>query len=121
MDDVEEIIINKIREASKDTIPSLEKGRTEKPWVNQEYQELLLKQRQVKDQIKRRALGNDIKKLRIRLKNAYFKTKADKINLASEYRNVEEEFRLMKQHTSLERSRKLLIPLSKLEDHFSFC
>jgi hypothetical protein len=27
----------------------------------------------------------------------------------------------MKQHTSLERSRKLLIPLSKLEDHFSFC
>lgn len=114
MDDVEES-----REASKGTIPSDPKGKIDKPWVNQDNQQLLQQQREEKDPMKKRTIGDDIKKLRIRLKNVYFKTKADKINLASEHRNTESEFRLMKQHSSLERSNKILVPLNKLEEHFA--
>ena len=119
VDDVEEFIVDTIKQASKETLPSLVKSQIQKPWVNEEYQELLLKQRQEKDRDKRKSIGDDIKKLRTQLKNAYFKTKADNINLASENRNAEEEFRLMKQHTSLKKSNNLLIPLAKLEDHFA--
>lgn len=100
---MKEFIAKTIRQASKETVPSSVKNQIQKPWVNQEYQEILLKRRHKKDPVKRRALGDDVKKLRIQLKNAYFKTEADKINVASENRNVEEEFRLMKQHKSLER------------------
>jgi len=46
-----------------------------------------------------------VKKLRDKLKNEYFKKKADAINLASEARDVEEEFRLAKNHTSLNKSK----------------
>ena len=101
MDDIEEFIVDTIRQASRETIPSLVKSQIQKPWVNQEYQELLSNQRQERDPGKRRAIGDDIKKLRTRLKNTYFKTKADNINVANENRHAEEEFRLMKQHTSL--------------------
>ena len=40
--------------------------------------------------------------MRTELKNAYFKTKADQLNFASEQRDTEQEFRLMKQHTSMQ-------------------
>ena len=59
-----------------------------------------------------------MKKLRDKLKNEYFKKKADAINLASEARDVEEEFRLAKNHTSLNKSKKLLIASDKLTSHF---
>ena len=40
--------------------------------------------------------------MRTELKNAYFKTKADQLSFASEQRDTEQEFRLMKQHTSMQ-------------------
>ena len=46
-----------------------------------------------------RKLDQELKKLRDKLKNEYFQIKADAINLASEARDVEEEFRLAKNHT----------------------
>ena len=39
------------------------------------------------------ALDEEVKKCRYKLKNEYFKKKADAINLASEPRDAEEEFR----------------------------
>ena len=65
-----------------------------------------------------RILDQEVKKLRDKLKNEYFKKKADAINLASEARDVEEEFRLAKNHTSLNKSKKLLIAPEKLTSHF---
>ena len=53
-----------------------------------------------------------------KIKNEYFKKKADAINLASEARDLEEEFRLAKNHTSLKKSKKLLIASEKLTSHF---
>ena len=58
------------------------------------------------------------KKLRDKLKNEYFKKKADAIDLTSEARDVEEEFRLAKNHTSFNKSKKLLIASEKLISHF---
>ena len=55
-----------------------------------------------------RKLDHEVKKLRDKLKNEYFKKKVDVINLASEARDVEEEFRLAKIHTSLNKLKKLL-------------
>ena len=58
------------------------------------------------------------KKLRDKLKNEYFKKKADANNLASEARDVEEEFGLAKNHTSLKQSKNLMIASEKLTSHF---
>ena len=55
------------------------------------------------------ALDKEVKKCRDKLKNEYFKKKANAINLASEARDVEEEFRLAKNHSSLNKSQKLSI------------
>lgn len=59
IDEVEEFIINAIRQASKKkNIPSRAKSSIEKPWVNQEYQECLLKHSNEKDPTKRKSLAN---------------------------------------------------------------
>ena len=115
IDEVEAFIADAIEQASKETIPSKTHHSHEKPWANQEYQDLLLEHRKEKERTKWKSLMKEVKKLRTKLKNAYFKTQADD----SEQREAEEEFRLMKQHTSLERSNKPLISPSKLEEHFS--
>ena len=44
------------------------------------------------------ALDKEVKKCRDKLKNEYFKKKADAINLASEAKDVDEEFRLANPH-----------------------
>ena len=43
----------------------------------------------------------NVKKLRDKLKNDYFKNKAEANNLARDARDVEEQFRYTKNHTSL--------------------
>lgn len=55
----------------------------------------------------------------MKLKNADFKIKADQLNFAGEQRDVGEEFRLMKQHTSLLQLNRPLVSLRKLEEHLS--
>ena len=64
------------------------------------------------------ALDKEVNKCRDKLKNECFKKKADAINLASEARDVEEEFRLANNHSSLNKSQKLLIGPEKLTSHF---
>ena len=59
-----------------------------------------------------------VKQLRDKIKNEYFRKKADAINTASESREVEEEFRLARNYSSLNKSKRLLIDSSKLKDHF---
>ena len=53
-------------------------------------------------------LDKEVKKCRDKLNNEYFKKKADAINLVSEARDVEEEFRLANNHSSLNKSQKTL-------------
>ena len=59
-----------------------------------------------------------MKKYRDKIKNEYFKKKADDINMASESRNVEEEFRLANNYSSLHKAKRLVIAPEKLTYHF---
>lgn len=77
IDEVEEFIVDAIEKASLEIIPTRTHHEDKKPWVNEEYQKLLLQHHGEKDPSKRRLLAKDVKKLRTTLKNAYFKTKAD--------------------------------------------
>ena len=51
----------------------------------------------------------EIKKYGKKLKNKYYGKKAQELNLASEARDAEEEFRLMKNYTALKNKKQLLI------------
>ena len=108
-----------ILEASQETIPSRSKREIDKPWTNPTYQELTQRFLSEKDPIKRKALHYETRKMSIELKNNFFKTKADQLNFASEQRDTEQEFRMMREHTSTPRFNRPLIPNQKLEEHFS--
>ena len=51
----------------------------------------------------------EIKKSGKKLKNKYYGEKAKELNLASEARDAEEEFRLMKNYKALKNKKMLLI------------
>ena len=74
-----------ILEASQETMPS--KSKRERLFSE-------------KDPIKRKSLYHEARKMRTELKNNYFKTKADQLKFASEQRDTEQEFRMMREHTS---------------------
>ena len=85
----------------------------DKPWTNPTYQELTQRFLSEKDPIKRKALYYDTRKMRTELKNNYL---ADQLNFASEQRDTEQEFGMMReQHTSTPRFHRPLIPNQKLE------
>ena len=53
-----------------------------------------------------------------RLKNQYYSEKANELNLASESKDTEEEFRLMKNYSMLKKNHQTPISATKLEEHF---
>ena len=106
-----------ILEASQETIPSKSKREMDKPWTNPTYQELTQRLFSEKDPIK--SLYHEARKMRTELKNNYFKTKADQLKFASEQRDTEQEFGMMREHTSTPLFNRPLIPTQKLEEHFS--
>lgn len=119
LDEVEGRMTEAILVASQETIPSKSKREMDKPWTNPTYQELTQRLLSEKDPIKRKVLYYETRKMRTELKNNYFKTKADQLNFASEQRDTEQEFRMMREHTSTPRFNRPLIPNQKLEEHFS--
>jgi len=115
INDLERKIVEAIQEASKEVIPHQTRKQTEKPWTNQEYLKLLQQIRVEKDPLRRRSLYYEIRKKRMQLKNAYFNTKANELNAASEQRNTEREFRLMKNYISVPRLNRPLVPNYKTQ------
>ena len=111
LDQVEGRMRDAILEASQEMIPSKRKREMDKPWISPTYQELTQRLLSEKDPIKR--------KMQTELKNNYFKTKGDQLNFASEQRDTEQEFRMVKEHTSTPRFNRPLISTQKLEEHFS--
>ena len=104
---------------TEETIQSKSKREMDNPWTNPTYQELTQRLLSEKDPIKRKALYYEIRKMRTELKNNYFKTKADQLNFASKQRDTEQEFHMMREHTSTPQFNRPLIPTQKLEEHFS--
>ena len=86
-------------------IPPKKRSTDNKPWVNESFLRLIEDRNKCKKDDNWRKLDQEVK--RDKLKNEYFKKKADAINLASEARDVEEEFQLANNHSSLKKSQKL--------------
>ena len=86
-----------IETVTGETIPSTERKNETNPWAGDTYISIIGEHKLCKDPARRAYLGKEIKKRRMLLSNSYYSKKADELNYASEYRNVEEEFRLAKQ------------------------
>ena len=114
----ESFLVESIIQASESEIPKFYNHENKYPWTNNDFLSLLEKRRECKDPIVLRELGNSIKKLRIKLKNDYFSKLANNLNVASEARNVEEEFRLCKTYTMAKHSEINIISSEKLTEHF---
>ena len=79
-----------IQSSSETHIPPKKHSTDNKPWVNENFLRLIEDRNKCKKYDNWRKLDQEVKKLREKLKNGYFKKKADAINLASEARDVEE-------------------------------
>ena len=116
-------MINKITESiqvtSDSVIPKRIKTKDAKSLVDDTFLKLVECCNACKNKTERLELNKQVKKHRDKIKNEYFCKKAAAINTASESRDVEEEFRFVRDHSSLNKSKKLLIKPSKLKDHFA--
>ena len=119
VDDLSDKITQSIQVASDSVIPKREKSKDHKPWVDDNFLQLVNRRNACKIKSERLALNKELKQTRDKIKNEYFRKKAEAINNASEARNIEEEFRLARDHSSLNKSKKLVIEPSKLKDHFA--
>ena len=112
INDLSDKITSSILNSSDKYIPSLERSKENKPWTDEHFLCLIENRNKAKKVEEKRTLDKEVKKYRDKLKNDYFSKKADALNSASEARDVEEEFRLAKNHSMLEKSKKLFSPRS---------
>ena len=118
VDDLSDKITKSVQMASDSTIPRRQKSSDHKPWVDASFLQLIDRRNSCKNKQERCSL-NKLRSIGIRLKMSIFVKKAEAINTASESREIEEEFRLARDHSSLNKSKRLLIDPSKLKDHFA--
>ena len=102
--------------ASESEIPKFNKPAQKSPWANDEFLSLIEARNLCKNPTERKELGISIKKMRNRLKNEYFSNLANNINIASEERKIEEEFRLCKNYNMHKNSDSKLITNDKLTE-----
>ena len=110
---IEDQIVNAIRTAADGKIPPLHRGHEDKPWADEEFLTVLEKRRKSFDTTEIKEQSAQICKLRCKLKSEFCKDKANKINLASEQRDTEEEFRQAKNYCTLSKSRQQTMKTEK--------
>ena len=93
---LESFLTDAMLKASESEIPKFNKLAQKSQWVNDKFLTLIMARNLCKNPMERKQLGVSIKKMRNRLKNEYFSNLANNINIASEERKIEEEFRLCK-------------------------
>lgn len=109
-------IIEGIQAATATAVPVA--ACEEDPWITPEFRELVHELLGEKVTHKRRKLAKKLKKTRARLKTTFHKERAFAINAAAENRQVEEEYRLLKDKKMLRNSSKVLCPADKLHVYF---
>ena len=107
-----------IQKSSNIAILKHSKVKENKPWVDETFLELIEARNKSNKREERLDLNKQAKKYRDKIKNEYYGKKAAAINIASEARDVEEEFRLARNYSSLNKTKRLLITPDKLKDHF---
>lgn len=106
-------VVDAVTRASPEVIPERKKECETKPWVNDEFLGLIVKCNQSCDPEEKKEISKRIRKMRIALKNMYFREKAHKMNVASVQRNVEEKCCLSKTYSSLSRKNMKVIDQQK--------
>ena len=101
VNDLSDKITESIQVASDSVIPKRTKNKDSQPWVDDTFLQLVERRNSCKNKIERLTLNKQLKQYRDKIKNEYFRKKAAAINTASESRDVEEEFRLARDHSSL--------------------
>ena len=115
---IENFLTESILQASESEIPKIDPQVKKSPWANEEFLSLISSRRNCKDPSEKKELGKNIKKLRNKLKNDYFSTLADNINVVGEARKIEEEFRLCKSYHMHKNTNQNLISSEKLTEFF---
>ena len=115
---IENFLTESILQASESEIPKIKPQVKKSPWANEEFLSLISSRRNCKDPSEKKELGKNIKKLRNKLKNDYFSTLADNINVVGEARKIEEEFRLCKSYHMHKNTNQNLISSEKLTEFF---
>ena len=98
-------ITSAIQTSSEATIPIRTNANETKPWVDDTFLKLIGSRNQCKVVDERLLLNKELKKYRDKIKNEYYGKKAASINVASEARNVEAEFRKMSDYSALNKSK----------------
>lgn len=118
MDELEDIICNAIKSATKETLPRVELIKKSPPWQDKELDELHYQFKKATP-TNRQILQQKIKEKRKELKNEYYLQKSNNINEAAEARDVERQFRLLKSYNIHRQSPELLVSNEDLTKHFS--
>ena len=118
IDALSDKITTSIQKSSDSSILSKDRSTDNRPWVDETFLHLIEDRNKSKKGEERLALNKEVKKYRDKIKNEYFEKKADDINMASESRDVEEEFRLENNYSSLNKAKRLVIAPEKLTSHF---
>ena len=100
------------------TLCPTQRSGTAPPWESPELAELLSKLKNVTGYVARRRATRQIKRLKVKLKSAYFAKLASEINFARQQRAVEREFRLSKQFGYGSQSRATYVTPTQFADHF---
>ena len=111
-------ITSAIQTSSEATIPIRTNAKETKPWVDVTFLKLIDSRNQCKNVDERLLLNKELKEYRDKIKNEYYGKKAASINVASEARNVEAEFRKMSDYSALNKSKRLVIVPETLRKHF---
>ena len=77
--------------------------------MDEHFRRLIKEQKDCKSPQRRKELVKEVKKYGTKLKNRYYGEKANELNLASEAKDAEEEFRLMKNYTALKNKKSVLL------------
>ena len=117
IDDLSDTITTSIHKCSNSVILKRNNPKDDKPWIDEEFLRIVETRNKCKKKEERLKLNNEVNAYRDKIKNEYYGKKATAINNASESRDVEEEFRLAKNYTALNKSRQMLIEPTKLKDH----
>ena len=107
-----------LQAAMTSTLSPVQRSSTAPPWESAELAGLLSKLKSVTGYVARRRATRQIKRMKAKLKGAYFARLASEINFAREQRAVEREFRLSKQFGYGSQSRATYVTPDQFAAHF---
>ena len=106
-DELNDIIVGTLKNATKLTVPMMEKESKYTPWEDQTYQILIARRKTTRKRDERNKLEKQIKNVRKNLKKKYYKSMASEINQHHIDRDIEKIFSKAKSYSILRETRQI--------------